>query len=87
MATGGKQFYSKAETRSRLHVGRTRYEYLIAAKILAKPIALVPGARPVHTSAQITLAEQKLYRQACNDSQPEGARKMKPLSAKLLSEI
>lgn len=87
MATTGKQFYSKAETRTRLRVGRTRYEYLIAAKILAKPISLVPGARAVHTEAQLHICEQKIYQQSCRDLQPESARKMKPLSAKLLSEI
>lgn len=84
---GEKQFYSKAETRARLQIGRTRYAYLIESNILPKPIVLASGARPVHTDAQIQIAEQKIYRQATQDLQPVGRSKMKPLSAKLITEI
>lgn len=83
----GKQFYSKAETRARLQVGRVRYEYLIAAEILSKPVEIVPGTRPVHTDSQIRAAEAAIQRQLTNNFQPKNAPKMKPLSAKQLSAI
>lgn len=83
----GKQFYSKAETRTRLQVGRLRYEYLIAAEILAAPVEIVAGTRPVHTDAQIRAAENNIQRRLIEDLQPKHGRKMRPLSKKLLSEI
>lgn len=82
-----KTFYSKAATRKRLEVGRTRYKHLIASSILAKPIEIVLGARPVHTEDQIQAAENNLYKKVVKDLLPKDALKFKPLSAKLLSEI
>lgn len=87
MSREGKQFYSKAETRARLQVGRRRYAQLIESKILPQPIEIIAGARPVHTTGQIEIAESNLYRRALKDLQPSGGRKMKPLSQKLMSEI
>ena len=83
----GEKLYSKAAVRKRLSVGRIRYGQLIESKILAQPICLVEGARAVHTESQIQNAETNIYRQALKDLQPLNSPKMKPLSAKMISEI
>lgn len=82
-----KIFYSKSDVRRRLGVGRTRYAQLIAAGILPPPVELIAGARPVHTQAQVALAENNLLKQVMNNLQPASGRKSKPLSKKLIAEL
>lgn len=82
----GKQFYSKADARKRLGVGRVRYEYLIQSEVLAVPVEIVPGTRPVHTESQLHAAEMKIQRELISAIQPK-SRKMRPLSARQLDAI
>lgn len=82
-----KHFYSKAETRKRLGVGRTRYAQLIESEILAPPIKLTDEARPVHTETQILNAVRNIDRKHTAALAPTGGKKIKPLSEKLLAQI
>lgn len=56
--------YTKRAAIKRLGVTRARYEQLLQAGILPKPIVLVPGSRPIHTESQIVTAEANLARRA-----------------------
>lgn len=61
------QIYTKQAAIKRLGVSRARYEQLIESGILPKPVALIPGARPIHTERQIQTAERNLEEMMMRD--------------------
>ena len=78
-----EETFTKKETRQMLKISRARYEQYLASGLLAAPISLVEGARPVHTSSQIRICERELYRKATAAiRQANGDGYIKPVTLK-----